>query len=85
MIGCGHLRRKQLEEEDGRDSIKTLFTESMFLPTLLFFLFSLLKKSNVLFGRRDVFSELVPSVDLLQTWHLKLKTFRPERFPIQMS
>lgn len=37
MIGCGHLRRKQLEEEDGRDSIKTLFTESMFLPTLLFF------------------------------------------------
>lgn len=37
-----------------------------------------LLKSNVLFGRR------APTVDLF-TWHLKLKTFRPDIFPIQMS
>lgn len=55
VIGCGHLRRKELKaaECDGRVSF-----EKTLLPTSLFLSLSL-SKSTVLFGRRDVFSELL--------------------------
>lgn len=74
------VKRRRWERLHSDCSLKAHFYQLS-----VFFLFSLFKKSNVLFGRRDVFSELVPSVDLLRIWHLKLKTFRPERFQIQMS
>lgn len=79
------LEENSSKKKMGETPLRLCSLKACFYQLSFFFLFSLLKKSNVLFGRRDVFSELVPSVDLLQTWHLKLKTFRPERFPIQMS